>query len=131
LISHLNLNHLSLSNGGGSAEALKEILRLYDFRDSASTRNMIDSIVAIHTHPITAPIQIEGLVSLCRGTQIELTLDPIMLAGTSPLMFASVLERFFGLYGSINSFTRLAIQLSGKDGEFKRWPPRAGEKALI
>jgi len=37
LISHLNLNHLSLSQGGGSVEALKEILRLYDFRDSAST----------------------------------------------------------------------------------------------
>ena len=131
LISHLNLNHLSLSNGGGSVEAIKEILRLYDFRDSASTRNMIDSIMAIHTKPITAPIQIEGLVSMCRGTQIELTLDPIMLAGTSPLMFSSVLERFFGLYGSINSFTRLIITLNGKDGEFKRWPPRAGEKALI
>ena len=119
LISHLNLNHLSLSNGGGSVEAIKEILRLYDFRDSASTRNMIDAIMAIHTKPITAPIQIEGLVSMCRGTQIELTLDPIMLAGTSPLMFSSVLERFFGLYGSINSFTRLIITLNGKDGEFK------------
>jgi type VI secretion system protein ImpG len=131
LISHLNLNHLSLSQGGGSVEALKEILRLYDFRDSASTRNMIDAIAAIHTKPVTSPVQVDGMVSLCRGTQIDLELDPVMLAGTSPLMFASVLERFFGLYGSINSFTKLTVTLNGKDGEFKRWPPRAGEKALI
>ncbi|WP_370981171.1 type VI secretion system baseplate subunit TssF [Agaribacterium sp. ZY112] len=131
LISHLNLNHLSLSNGGGSTDAIKEILRLYDFRDSASTRNMIESVLKMQTKSITAPIQIEGLVSLCRGTQIDLDLDPIMLSGTSPLIFASVLERFFGLYCSINSFTRLIVRLSGKDGELKRWPPRAGEKALI
>ena len=131
LISHLNLNHLSLSQGSGSVDALKEILRLYDFRDSASTRNMIDAIVAIHTKPVTAPIQIDGMVAMCRGTQIELVLDPVMLAGTSTMIFSSVLEHFFGLYGSINSFTKLIVTLNGKVGEFKRWPPRAGEKALI
>lgn len=131
LISHLNLNHLSLSQGSGSTDALKEILRLYDFRDSASTRNMIDAILNIHTKPVTAPIQIDGLVAMCRGTQIELVLDPVMMAGTSALIFASVLEHFFALYGSINSFTKLVVTISGKAGDFKRWPPRAGEKALI
>ncbi len=131
LISHLNLNHLSLSNGGGSTDALKEILRLYDFRDSAGTRNMIEAIQRIQTKPITAPIQIEDTVALCRGTEVHLELDPMMLSGTSPLMFASVIERFLGLYCSINSFTRLITTLTGKDGELKRWPPRAGEKALL
>lgn len=131
LISHLNLNHLSLSSGHGSSDALKEILRLYDFRDSAATRNMIESIQRLQTKPITAPIQIEDTVAMCRGTQVNMELDPVMLAGTSPLLFASVLERFFGLYCSINSFTRLVVTLSGKDGELKRWSPRAGEKALL
>lgn len=131
LVSHLNLNHLSLTHAEGSLEALKEILRLYDFRDSASTRNIIDSIVTIHTKPISAPIQIDGLVGLCRGTQVHLTLDPVMLSGVSHLIFASVLERFFGLYVSINSFTKLMVSLSGKDGELKKWPARAGEKVLI
>ncbi len=120
LISHLNLNHLSLSQGAGSTDALKEILRLYDFRDSASTRNMIDAISELHTKPVTAPIQIDGMVAMCRGTQIEMVLDPVMLAGTSTLMFASVMEHFFGLYGSINSFTKLIVTLNGKVGEFKR-----------
>jgi type VI secretion system protein ImpG len=131
LISHLNLNHLSLSQGGGSTDALKEILRLYDFRDSGSTRNLIDSIQSVQTRPVTAPVQVDGLVALCRGTEITLTLDPVMLGGNSALIFASVMERFFALYGSINSFTKLTVLLKGRVGEFKQWPPRAGEKALI
>lgn len=131
LISHLNLNHLSLTQGEGSIDALKEILRLYDFRDSASTRNLIESIQKLQTRSITAPIQIEDTVAMCRGTEVQLELDPLMLAGNSPLLFASILERFFGLYCSINSFTRLIVTLSGKDGELQRWSPRAGEKALL
>lgn len=131
LISHLHLNHLSLGSSGQSLEALKEILRLYDFLDSPSTRATIEAIQKLSTRPITAPIQIEDTTALCRGTEVTLELDPVMLAGTSPLLFASVLERFLGLYCSINSFTRLIARLSGKEGELRRWPPRAGEKALL
>lgn len=131
LISHLNLNYLSLTDGGGATEALKEILRLYDFRNSASTRKIIESVAKIHTQPMTAPIQNDGMVSLCRGTAVSLQLDKLMLSGVSAVLFASVLERFFGLYCSINSFTRLKAGFTGQEKEFKRWPPRAGEKALL
>ncbi|SEA23553.1 type VI secretion system baseplate subunit TssF [Microbulbifer marinus] len=130
LISHLNLNHLSLSGSGG-CDALKEILRLYDFRDSASTRNLIESLLTLDARPITAPIQIDNSVVLCRGTEVKIELDSMMLSGTSPLLFASVIERFLGLYCSLNSFTRLIATMSGRDGELKRWPPRAGDKALL
>ena len=84
LISHLNLNHLSLSSNPQACEAFKEILRLYDFKDSASTRNLIEAITKMQTKSITAPIQIEDTVSLCRGTEVALELDPMMLTGTSP-----------------------------------------------
>ncbi|MFC6634138.1 type VI secretion system baseplate subunit TssF [Microbulbifer taiwanensis] len=130
LISHLNLNHLSLSGAGG-CDALKEIFRLYDFRDSASTRNLIESLLKVNTKPITAPIQIDHSVVLCRGTEVQIELDSMMLAGSSPLLFASIIERFLGLYCSLNSFTRLIATMSGRDGELKRWPPRAGDKALL
>ncbi|WP_299594493.1 type VI secretion system baseplate subunit TssF [uncultured Microbulbifer sp.] len=130
LISHLNLNHLSLSGEGG-CEAFKEILRLYDFRNSGSTRNMIEALLKMDTRQITAPIQIDGSVVLCRGTEVTIELDSMMLKGTSPFLFASVIERFLGLYCSINSFTRLIAKQSGRDGELKRWPPRAGDKALV
>ncbi|MCL6269333.1 type VI secretion system baseplate subunit TssF [Sansalvadorimonas sp. 2012CJ34-2] len=131
LISHLNLNFLSLSRGTDSCEAFKEILRLYNFRDSASTRNLIESIRTMQTRTITAPIPIDNTVVLCRGTEVEIELDSMMMTGTSPLLFSSVIERFLGVYCSINSFVRLIVRLSGKDGEFRRWPPRAGEKALL
>lgn len=131
LISHLNLNFLSLSRGTDSCEAFKEILRLYNFKDSASTRNLIEALRSMDTRTITAPISIDNTVVLCRGTEVELELDSMMMTGTSPLLFSSVIERFLGVYCSINSFVRLIVKLSGRDGEFKRWPPRAGEKALL
>ena len=131
LISHLNLNFLSLSRGTDSCEAFKEILRLYNFKESASTRNLIESLRSMDTRTITAPIPIDNTTVLCRGTEVELELDSMMLTGTSPLLFSSVIERFLGAYCSINSFVRLIVKLTGKDGELKRWPPRAGDKALL
>ena len=44
---------------------------------------------------------------------------------------AAVIERFLALYGSINSFTRLAIKLQGRPGVLRRWSPRAGEQELL
>ena len=41
LISHLSLGHLSVVGGETAAEALREVLRLYDFRDSAESRAAI------------------------------------------------------------------------------------------
>ncbi len=131
LISHLNLNHLSITQGESSLSALKEILRLYNFKDSASTRNHIESIQAINTRAITAPIQVDGTIALCRGTEITLTLDPMLLNGASIFAFSNLLNYFFGLYCSINSFTKLTVKLAGKDGVFYKWAPRAGEKALV
>ena len=45
-------------------------------------------------------------------------------------LFASVLERFFGLYASVNSFTQLLARYRQRDGILKRWPPRAGDKPV-
>ncbi len=131
LISHLNLNHLSLGGIDDSESALKEILRLYDFKDSASTRKLIDSVLQVHTKAITAPIQVQGLTVMSRGVEVEFLLDPVLLSGTSPVIFSSVLERFCGLYVSINSFTRVVVRMSGRDGILKKWPPRAGDKVLL
>ena len=131
LISHLNLNYLSLGQGSGDAEPFKEILRLYDLKDTSSTRNLIEAVSLIKTKPIMAPIEIDGTHALCRGIQVTIELDAIMLSGCSTLLFSSVIERFLGLYCSINSFTRLIVTLRDREGEFKRWHPRAGEKALV
>lgn len=131
LISHLNLNHLSLGNSPDALMSLKELLNLYNFHSTASSQALIDSITRLHIVPITAPITIAGKTTLCRGTEITLELDDTQLSGTNAYLFASILEYFFALHCSINTFTRLIVNLKGKDGALKKWPPRAGEKALI
>ena len=131
LISHLNLNHLSITGGESATEALKEILRLYDFRETAVTRALVSSIVSVNARNISAPLPIDGHATICRGIEIEITLDEALLAGSSTFLYATVLEHFFALYCSINSFTRVLVKLKNKEGYLKKCPPRAGEKILL
>lgn len=131
LISHLNLNHLSLTGGDDATQALKEILRLYNFKDSAATRALIESITDVNAKPVSAPLDIDGHTTLCRGIEITIVLDDRQLTGSSSYLFATVLEHFFSLYCSINSFTRVLIKLKNKEGYLKKCPPRSGEKILL
>ncbi|MDH5777091.1 MAG: type VI secretion system baseplate subunit TssF [Gammaproteobacteria bacterium] len=131
LISHLNLNHLSLTGRANETSALKEILRLYDFRVSSVTNALISSIESVNARPISAPLTVDGHATMCRGMEIEITLDDSQLTGSSAFLFASVLEYFFALYCSMNSFTRVLVKLNNKEGYLKKCPPRAGEKILL
>lgn len=131
LISHLNLNFLSLTGGADAVQALREILRLYDFQGSSAIRGLIDSISAVKAHPISAPLNIDGHTTMCRGMEIEIEIDDLKLTGSSVYLFATVLERFFAVYRSINSFTRVLIKTKSREGYLKKCPPRAGEKILL
>jgi type VI secretion system protein ImpG len=131
LISHLTLNHLSISGAEDAVTALKEILRLYDFKDSSANRAQIESIYRLSTRPITAPLTIDGQTTLCRGIEVEIELDSTQMTGNSSFMFATILEHFFALYSSINSFTRVLVKLKNKEGYLKKCPPRAGEKIFL
>jgi len=131
LISHLSLNHLSITGRDDATNALKEILRLYDFKDSSTNRAQIESIVSVSTRAISAPLTIDGRATLCRGIEIEIELDDSQLTGSSGYLFATILEHFFALYCSLNSFTRVLVKLKNKEGYLKKCPPRAGEKILL
>jgi type VI secretion system protein ImpG len=131
LISHLNLNFLSLTGRNDATQALKEILRLYDFQGSSVTRALIDSISQVKAHPISAPLSIDGHTTMCRGIEVEVEIDDLKLTGSSVYLFATVLEHFFALYCSINSFTRVLIRARSREGYLKKCPPRAGEKILL
>jgi type VI secretion system protein ImpG len=127
LISHLTLGHLSLVDGEQGGAALREILRLYDFRDSAETRSVIESLLAVSSRRVVA----RAAGGVCRGTEVQLQFRPEQFAENGIFLFACVLERFFGLYCSINSFSRLVITVKGREGHLRRWLPRAGEKVLL
>jgi type VI secretion system protein ImpG len=131
LISHLSLNHLSLLDTEGGAEALREILQLYDFRDSDETRSIIKSILSVKSKRVVGRVGGEVAAGFCRGVEVNVKLAEENFAGSGVYLFASVLDRFFGLYSSINSFTRTVARSNQRERAICRWPPRAGERTLL
>ncbi len=138
LISHLNLNHLSLADSQEGRDALCEILRQYDFSDpetgkqrAAVNRQIVDGITAVRSRRVVGRLESEAGIGICRGIEVTIEFDEQQYVGTGVFLFASVLERFFGLYTSINSFSQLVAKLRQGETEFKKWPPRAGDQPLL
>ncbi len=129
LISHLSLNHLSLVTEG--AGALQEILRLYDQAGPTHTRRQIDSIKSVASAPQFARVISEHGVGFARGTGVELEVDERQFAGGGLFLFASVIERFLGMYTSLNSFTQLTVRSTQRREALRKWPPRSGRKILL
>ena len=125
LISHLSLNYMSLVEGG--EEALREILKLYDFDDSPATRQQINGIVSLQAQHVTKRIG----QSFCRGVQVTIEFDEDKFVGTGLYLFASILERFLGQYVSVNSFSQLVAKTVQKKGALKKWHPRNGNRVLL
>lgn len=135
LISHLSLNHLSLVDNERGAEALREILSLYDLRNSPATRRNIDALSSVESKRVVRSIVAArqgGHHGFCRGTQVTLTIDEEKMSGGNLFLFAAVIERFLGLYTSINSFTQTLVRTDRREGYLHHTPPpaRAGERLL-
>jgi type VI secretion system protein ImpG len=133
LISHLSLNHLSLVETGadGAPEALQEILFLYDLLDSSATRKQIRGIKKVKSRPAVRQTGMRIGAGFVRGIETTIEFDEEQYVGSGMFLFACVLERFLGLYASVNSFNQLVAVTSQKEGILKRWPPRAGEQILL
>jgi type VI secretion system protein ImpG len=131
LISHLSLNHLSLTSDSGDADALREILMLYDFADSPTTRKLIDGVLGVSSRRVVGNTREGGRSSFCRGVEMTVVFDDESFHGSGLFLLACVLERFFPLYASINSFTSLIATTNRPEGEVRRWPPRVGEELLV
>ena len=131
LISHLSLNHLSLVEHEDGADALREILKLYDFADSAQTRAMVDGLQSVGSRRVVGRSGSGVGAGFCRGMEVTVHFDETQFSGSGVFLFAAVLERFLGLYCSINSFSKLVVTTNKREGELRRWPPRAGETILV
>jgi len=130
LVSLLRLNHRSLVDG--SVSRLREILGLFA-SDSAHDAVQIGGIKRLTARPGTARMRGQETAGAwrghCRGTDIVIEIDPAAFAGSSALLLASMLARFFALYTTANSFVRLSVQRSGET--WMEWPPMAGRQMLI
>ena len=129
ILSHLGLNYLSLCEGG--RDALQEILKIYDYADSSTVRQQINGITGLSSRQIVGRPSSMPWNGFCRGLQVTVELDEEKFVGSGVFLFAAVLEKFFGLYTSLNSFTQLIAKTRQREEPLKRWPPRAGEQILL
>jgi len=129
LISHLSLNYLSLVSEG--KDALQEILRLYNFSDSAHAEKQVAGIARLTSKRDFARVISEHGISFVRGTRVDLELDEEQFVGGGAYLFAAVLEHFLGQYASLNSFTQLAVTTQQRKDVLGQWPPRAGQAILL
>lgn len=139
LISHLCLNHLSISDPVDGKAALQEILRLYDFSDPGSgqqqmsdvNRQLIEGVDAVASRRVVGRVAGVGGSGFCRGVEVTVTLDEQKYVGTGMYLFACMLERFLGLYASINSFSQLVLRTKQREGVVKKWLPRTADRQLL
>ena len=65
-----------------------------------------------------------------RGVRTELTIDPQGYIGEGDVfVFASVLNEFFALYASLNSYHELRV--TSTQGDRYQWTPRMGLQPLL
>ena len=128
LISNMSLNYLSLSD----INALKVVLETYDlprYHDRQAEKvsiRRLGGLRSISQRPIDRLHR--GLP--IRGVAIDLIVDLQHFLGEGDLfVFASVLNEFFALYASLNSYHELRV--TSTQGEVYLWPSRMGQQALL
>jgi len=131
LVSQLSLNQLSLTSGGDGLKSLQEILKLYSVGSSDSIDRQIQGIREMICRPVVRHLGREEWRGFCRGIGITLRFDKNLYVGSSAFLFASILNHFFSLYSTINSFTQLSIERVQQEGIWKKWPPTAGTKKIL
>ena len=129
LISHLSLNHLSLSGGGG--EAIRELLRLYDLPRSATNARQIAGVVGVEYAAASACMPGNPFMTFVRGTEIRVSVEEQHFVGSGLRLFAQLLDHFFGLYVHVNSFTQLKLLSSRTREELIVGPRRGGDGPLL
>ncbi|MEI8372979.1 MAG: type VI secretion system baseplate subunit TssF [Planctomycetota bacterium] len=140
LISHLLVGHLSIGDSLNAAfqaddrgaEALRRILELYDFRDDPAAQKRIAGVAAVKSQPVVRrlPIAPSGFA---RGIGITVDFDEEQFRdpGQGLYLFASVLESFFSMYCSMNSFSMMTARIKQGERILKQWPPNAGQRYLL
>lgn len=128
LLGHLSLNYTSLAD----TRSLKTLLGLYLFPDTSdrgsllANQKRINGISGIHTAP--ADRLVNGFMLRGREIRLEARYDHFASQGDLYL-FASVLNEFFAVYSTLNSFTRFTLKET-LQGEKMTWPARIGERPL-
>lgn len=129
LVSHLSVNHLSLSAGG--LDALKELLRLYDLPRSPVNKRVLSALVAVEHSPTTACLTGEPFPCFAKGVEVRLLVDEAQFSGIGLRLFAQVMDHFYGLFVHVNSFVQLKLLSAHSRQVLIEFRPRSGEGPLL
>lgn len=134
VISHLSLNYLSIADdtgaSSGGAAALREIVGLYTPVADRALQQQLEGIASVKTRPVVRRMHDGVLSTAVRGQEITVEFDESLFEGSSVFALASVLERFFRKYATINSFTETVLRTQQR-GEITRWSPKMGVNRVI
>ncbi|MBI2278002.1 MAG: type VI secretion system baseplate subunit TssF [Dechloromonas sp.] len=129
IISHLSLNQLSLTGNG--LGAFREMLALYDLPQTAASRRQIEGVLGIDQQDKTVWMPGKPFACFMRGQEVSLTIDESSFVGSGLDVFARCIDRFLGLYVSLNSFSQLVVVSKRTGEELIRCAPRNGESILV
>jgi type VI secretion system protein ImpG len=127
LLSQLSLNHLSLIDGG--SDALKALLRVHNLENDDAGNESIHGIARVDSSPAFARVDSDHGAAFVRGKDVRVVLDETRFHTGGMYLFGAVLDRFLGLYSSLNSFTRLSVHTVG-GRLLNTWAPRSGSKIV-
>jgi type VI secretion system protein ImpG len=129
LLAHLSLNYISLA----STNNFKSLLGLYLFPDNQDRSTLLTNqkrIAGIESiHSTGADRLVSGL--MLRGREITCKARYDYFASRGDLyLFGSILNEFFAVYASLNSFTHFILKET-LSGDTITWPAKIGERPLI
>jgi type VI secretion system protein ImpG len=93
-------------------------------------QQQIAGLVSVSSRQVMRRIKSQYGSGFARGVEATLEFDESRFVGSGAYLFSSVLEKFLGLYVSVNSFSEL-VATTTRRGVMKRWPPRSGHQTLL
>ena len=105
---------------------MQEVLRLYNFSDSADLDKQIAGIAGVSSKRHFARINSESGIAFARGTQVHMEFDEEDYSGSGVYLFAAVIDHFLGLYASLNSFSQLVVKTRQRREVLKRMATTGG-----
>jgi type VI secretion system protein ImpG len=129
LLAHLSLNSISLA----STKNFKSLLGLYLFPDNQDRSALVANQKRIAGLESIDSKGADRLVSgmMLRGREITCKARYDYFASQGDLfLFGSVLNEFFAVYASLNSFTHFILKET-LSGDSITWPAKIGERPLI
>ncbi len=112
---------LALQQLPHSAGSLREVMATQAIGASPASQAMIGAVQGLECRPALLRV---GRAAPLQGTTLCLTVDETPFAGCGLLLFAQVMDRFFGECAQLNTFTRLVLVSAATGEELMRCKAR-------